>query len=241
VDLARLLGVQKSPARFAVFGRVPSMGGVTVEAVEVATAPKVWIPAWLFLPGAPGDAAYLLLEPTRNQRWREDDLYQELARAGAVVCAPDPRGFGDLSPEFGRGAARHANEHHTEEMYAWASLMLGKPMLGQRVTDILAVTEALLARPEARGRRLVVASSGLLNAAALLAASLDRRINGLYLRGGVPSFEKLAKTENYEHSLADFVPGILRYTDLPEIASSLKGTKIVEGGAWDRDSLGKAL
>jgi hypothetical protein len=244
VDLARLLRVERPPAatRFNVLGKVRSSAGVAIEAVEVASAPAVWIPAWVFLPAAAPNATYVLLEPGgRNGRWREDDLYPQLARAGAMVCVPDLRGIGDLVPEIGRGAPRYANEHREEEHYAWASLMLGKPMLGQWVTDVLAVVDALAARPEARGQRLVVGASGKLTTAALIAASLDRRVQGLYLEGGLKSYEELAKTENYRESFANFVPGILRYTDLPDIAASLGGTKIVRGDGWDAAAFARAL
>jgi hypothetical protein len=32
--------------------------------------------------------------------------------------------IGDMTPEFGRGAERHAKPHHSEEDYAWSSLIL---------------------------------------------------------------------------------------------------------------------
>ena len=34
--------------------------------------------------------------------------------------------------ELSRGAARYARSHAEEENYAWASLILGRPLLGQR-------------------------------------------------------------------------------------------------------------
>ena len=226
-----LLGVEK-PApglKAAVLGRAASLKGVDVEAIEVASAPKVWVPAWVVRPKAAtaGRPALVALEPGgRNLRWREGQLYQELAAAGRAVCVPDLRGVGDLAPEFGRGAANYARSHNSEENYAWASLILGKPLLGQRVTDLLALVEAL-------GGPVVVAASGKMTVVALFAAALDDRIQGLYLAGGLVSFRSIVETENYDHPFASFVPRILEYTDLPEVVAGLAPRRVVLAGPVD--------
>ena len=233
-DLARLLGVEKPPAgsRFSVLGRVPS-GEVDIEAVEAASAPAVWVPAWLFLPRkqAPRGAVYLLLEPNGRARWHEGELYQSLAAQGHTVCVPDLRGIGDLTPEVGRGAANYTRFHNDEENYGWASLILGKPLLGQWVTDVLAVAAALRARPECQGRPLIVAAQHRLTVPAQFAAALDPAIAGLYLAGGLVSLRSLVETEDYRTSFANFVPNLLRHTDLPEITASTGARNVVLAGA----------
>ncbi len=236
-DLARLLGAQR-PApglRMNVLRRVPSRD-VDIEAVEVQTAPRVWVPAWVFLPRQKGDTrgAALLLEPSsRSNRWHEGQLYQRLAAAGVPVCVASPRGVDDLTPEFGRGAARYARSHNDEEPYAWASLILGRPMLGQWVTDTLALAAALRARSEFGGVPLTVAALDKMTVPALCAAALDPSVARLYLAHGLISFQSVVDTEIYRASFANFVPGFLNYTDLPEIAASLAPRKVVLAGAVD--------
>jgi hypothetical protein len=147
------------------------------------------------------------------------------------VCVPDLRGNGDLMPETGRGAAGYTRDHSDEENYAWASLILGKPMLGQWVTDVLALAAAMRARPECKGRRIVVAASGKVTVPALIAAALDPGIAGLYLAEGLTSFQSVVDTEDYHVSFANFVPNLLRHTDLPEVAASIAPRTIVLAGA----------
>jgi dienelactone hydrolase len=226
--LDALLGIDRPTARprVTVLSRARS-GVANIEAIEIPSADKVWLPAWIFRPRAEPARQQLIvvLEPAgRNARWGESGLYQELAAAGATVCAVDLRGIGDLAPEVGRGSPRYTRSHQDEEHYAWACLMLGKPLVGQRITDILAVVEAL-------GRPVRLAALGKMTVPALIAAALEPRIESLYLAGGLVSFRAVIETENYNHPLANFAWRWLEHTDLPELAASLK--HVVIAGAVD--------
>src|SRR5712692_703048 len=176
-DLRVLLGVPAgSESPLTTLRRVPSRE-VDVEAVEVASTPRVWAPAWLFLPRGPQNnkPVVLLLDAAgRNHHWSEGELYQSLAVRGFPVCAADLRGVGDLAPEFGRGAPGYTRPHESEEDYAWASLILGRPLVGQRVADILALAAGLRKHPPVESRRVVVAARGKITVPAMFAASMDK-------------------------------------------------------------------
>jgi dienelactone hydrolase len=235
--LDRLLGVRHPSAalRATVLRRVPSRG-IDIEAWEVNSDTKVWIPAWVFLPREidAGKPVILTLEPNgRNGRWQEGGLYQKLAQAGYPVCAADVRGIGDLSPEFGRGAAHYARSHEDEEHYAWASLILGAPLVGQRTTDILALVQALSSYPAFADRKLRIAAQGKLTVPVVFAAALAPRVDSLYLEGGLVSYRSIVDTEAYSYSFANFVPGVLRHTDLPEVIASLAPRGVTLAGSID--------
>jgi len=238
-DLATLLRADK-PApgtMFTVLRRVGSLQ-IDIEAVEVASAPRVWVPAWVYLPRSAERTkpVFLLLESSgRNMRGREGGLYQGLAAKGYPVCAADVRGSGDLWPEYGRSSPGHARSHNDEENYTWASLILGKSLVGQRVTDILALAAALRSHPDVTGRPIVVAASGRMTVPALFAAALDDKIERLYLAGGLISFQALVAAEAYSQPFANFVPGILLHTDLPEVAASIAPRTVILAGATAPD------
>ena len=234
--LGELIGAERprEGLKPAVLGRV-AWRGVTVEALEIESAPHVWLPAWLFLPAAARPTQVLLmLEPAgRDVRWHEGGLYDSLARRGFAVMAADVRGVGDLTPEVGRGAAEYARSHATEEDYSWASLILGKPLLGQRVTEILALAAAIRVHPALRGLSIKVAAMSRLTAPALFAAAMDTRIGELYLAGGLVSYRSVVETERYSAPFGDFVFGILQHTDLPEVAASLAPRRVCLAGTVD--------
>jgi hypothetical protein len=54
-----------------------------------------------------------------------------------------------------------------------------------------------------------------------------------FLTGHLLSWRNITETENYTHSLANFVPDILRHTDLPQLAAACAPRRIVLAGAVD--------
>jgi len=224
-----------------ILKQVPSEA-CRIAAIEIPSARNVWLPAWLFWPkrDAAVKSVLLLLEPSgRNGNWQEGGLYQSLAAEGHIVCVPDLRGVGDLTPEMGRGAAIDAQRHRGEEEWAWGSMILGKPLVGQRVTDILAMQEALRRYPGVANHPFAVAARGKMTVPAQLAAALDSNYSVLYLAGGLLSFRNIVETEYYNHPFANFLPGILRHTDLPELPGPkrmlLAGTVDAAGKALPED------
>jgi dienelactone hydrolase len=233
-SIDRLLRLEQ-PLRVqpSILSKVPSLHRISVEALDVAVVRNVGIPAWLFRSeqSAKDAPAMLLLDPKgRNSTWREGELCQQLAVEGIAVCAGDVRGSGDLAPQFSSGAPSYARAHQISEDYAWSSLILGRPLAGQRVTDILALVHAL---QQLGARRVIVAARGEMTVPALFAAALEPSIEALYLAGGLSSFASIVETEKYYHPFASFVPGILKHTDLPELAARLAPRRVKIAGAVD--------
>jgi dienelactone hydrolase len=237
--LERLLNLDRPPqVKPATISRA-TFRNTSIEAVEFASAPGVWVPAWLFQPKRADASKPLVIvaEPARAA-WQEGELYDQLAAQGCIVCAPDLRGLGDLAPEYPRAAARSAREHGNEESYAWASLILGKPLAGQRTTDLLAVVQGL----RSHGRRMVLAARGHVTVPALFATALEPAIDAVYLAGGLASFQSIVDTEDYNHPFANFVPGMLLHTDLPDLMRAIAPRRVVMDAdtAWSAEAILRA-
>lgn len=232
-DLRALLGMDPPAAatRLELRGAT-KYRNCDVLAVEANTAEHVWTPAWLFLPKRAWTRLLLLVEPNgRNAAWHEDELCDQLAGAGIAVCAVDVRGVGDLEGQFGPGAAGYARSHQTEENYAWASLILGHSLLGQRTTDIVQIAQSLVeAYPHAA---ITLAARDKMTVPALCATALEPRIAKLYLARHLVSWRSVAELENYSYPLASLIPDALRTTDLPEIARSIAPRSVIVVGAVD--------
>jgi cephalosporin-C deacetylase-like acetyl esterase len=234
-DLRLLLGLDPALAetRLEVRGSA-KYRNCEVLAVEANTAKQVWAPAWLFLPKQSWTRVLLLVEPNgRNTAWHEDELYDQLAGAGIAVCAADVRGVGDLEAQFAPGAAGYARSHQTEENFAWASLILGHSLLGQRTTDIIGLADSLLrAYPQAV---ITLAARDKMTVPALCAAALEPRIGKVYLVRHLVSWRSVTELENYSCPLANLVPNALQ-ADLPDLARSLSPRPVIVAGAIDAAS-----
>jgi cephalosporin-C deacetylase-like acetyl esterase len=231
--LAELLRLpRRIGAAAAVLGKT-RMGDVDVEALEVESERGVWVPAWLYLPRkAAAGRALIVLDPRgRNAAWREDEMCAIAASRGAIVCAADVRGIGDMRPEYPRGAVQHGADHQNEEHYAWSSLIFGRPLLGQRVADVSALVDALLQRPDVAARGVAIAARGTMTAPALFAAALDARIQTAYLAGGLVSYRNLVETEDYNYPLANIAPRMLERADFPQLAASMAPRRVTIAGA----------
>jgi dienelactone hydrolase len=237
-DLRTLLGMEPPPeARLEVRGTT-KYRNCDVFAIEVKTALQIWAPAWLFVPKSSWTRLLLIVDASgRNTTWHEDELYDRLATAGIAVCAADISGAGDLEPQFSQGAAGYIRSHQTEENYAWASLILGRSLLGRRTTDIAVLSQALGQRyPRAA---ITLAARNRMTVPALCAAALEPRISTVYLSRHLVSWRSVTEIEQYSCPLASLVPDALRFTDLPEIARSIAPRKMVVAGVVD--AAGKLL
>lgn len=230
--LRAALQLQQSAGRLRRLAK-DSAEGCEIETVDVESAHGVYVPAYVFAPRADATKRSLifLLEPGgRTRQWREGGLCHQLAAKGHVVCAFDVRGIGDLTPEVGRGNAFYTKPHATDEAYAWASLMLGHPLLGQRVADILAILNRVA--PEfGDGRKVVLAASGSMCIPALCATAFGPPELSTCLAGGLESWASLVQGDRYLEPFSNFLPGILKETDLPLIAESVKPRRLVRAEA----------
>jgi dienelactone hydrolase len=222
-------------AKLRTLATVP-LNGAQVSAAEVNTQADVWVPVWVFTPAnSDGRRSALLVldDRGRSAHAHEDDMYHRLARKGHLICAADVRGIGDTRPEVGRGDPGYTIPHDAEEEFAWASLILGSPLLAQRTTDILTLVRALRNTYPAATAPLAVAARGRLTVPALFAFASAQDIGSLYLAGGLVSFQSVLDTEVYRHPLANFTWNLFRSTDLPVLATQSAPRPIHLAGAVD--------
>jgi hypothetical protein len=212
---------------------------VSVEAWEVTPVAGMRLPTWLIIQDeAPPDSPVVLsLDPQGAEiLWFSPEVDHALPANSPIVCTADLRGIGSLAPQVGPGHPSYEIWHAHEENYAWASLVLAKPMLGQRVTDILSLVEFLKQNPRTTKRPIRLAASGALAVPALCAAALTPNIDRLYLNRPLVSFQAIVESENYSHTFANFVPGFLNHTDLPEILATLAPKKVILAGVVDAET-----
>src|SRR5690606_37143598 len=102
--------------------------------------------------------------------------------------------------------------------YAAHSLMLGRPLIGQRTGDLLSVIQWLIAHGH-KEIHLVASGWGALPAA--FAALNHQAIKKIELHHALSSYQSIVDDPDYAWPDALMVPQILRYMDLPQIYRAL--------------------
>jgi hypothetical protein len=136
-------------------------------------------------------------------------LVEKLVLSGKMVLALDLRGMGETAPGGRRDDfVKHFGADWRE---AFLGMALGRPLLGQRVRDLLSVVGEL------RGKVQVIAS-GSAGPIALHAAALDARIRSVVVEKSIISWSAVAAAPVNRNQLTNVVHGALKVYDLPELA-----------------------
>jgi pimeloyl-ACP methyl ester carboxylesterase len=128
------------------------------------------------------------------------------------VLALDLRGLGETSPTPYPPKMPYFGVDFKESFLA---MHLNRPLLGQRVLDVLAVLGSM-------GREEVhVVGMGLAGPVALHAAGLDASIRQVTLERSLVSWSNVVHMPVSYNQLSSVIPGALRVYDLPELAATL--------------------
>src|SRR5207302_10132 len=151
--------------------------------------------------------------------WQEEpEFLKALERRGLSVVVIDPRGVGPLRPNLTVRGHDYADPlAGVEENIAYNAFLVGKSLLGMRVTDVAAAVKRLAgAAPPAR-----VVLCGRSDAAlvACLAAATDPGVAGVAVEGLPLSFVPLFDGVGRPVNAASILPGVLR--DFGDVADIL--------------------
>jgi cephalosporin-C deacetylase-like acetyl esterase/pimeloyl-ACP methyl ester carboxylesterase len=140
----------------------------------------------------------------------------------ARVLLVDPRGMGKTTPRAEAG--RPPSPFGRDWRDAYIALYIGRPLLGQRVADLLSMLEGLAAvstEKEQRGFHLVgVGAAGpvVLHAALLDEHGLIKRVT---LERSLISWADVVERGISQDQMGNVVPGVLKAYDLPDLAARL--------------------
>ncbi len=149
----------------------------------------------------------------------EPGAMDELLRSPARIVLINPRGMGETAPGT---QARRDWPFGSDWKEAFLSIHLARPLLGQRVLDILSVLEGLkLEQGEGPGFHLI--GAGHAGPIVLHAALIDEKglIKEVTVERSLSSWEDLVKQGLSRDQLGNVVPGALRLYDLPDLAARL--------------------
>jgi hypothetical protein len=132
------------------------------------------------------------------------------------------RGIGDSQPNT-CGANTFLSPYGSHYFYAAQSLMLDRPLLGQRTFDVLRVIQLLVA---AGHKQIHLAARGWGALSAAFAALLSDDVRQVTLKNSLTSFGDLATDADCKWPYATMLPDVLWQFDLPDCHAELKSKNL---------------
>jgi cephalosporin-C deacetylase-like acetyl esterase len=196
--------------------------GYTIEKGACETEPGIVVPGLIFWPGTDPKKripmVIYLHEDGKAADAGPGGSIEKLVLAGNRVLALDLRGLGETAP--GVPSKGKPNYFGVDSKEAWLSLHLNRPLLGQRVGDVLSVVDFLADFKELVSEMRIV-GVGSCGPIALHVAALDPRIKAVTLERSVISWSAVVRTPISYNQLTNVVPGALKVYDLPDLAATL--------------------
>ncbi len=145
---------------------------------------------------------------------------EQIVQTGQAVLALDLRGMGETAP--GTAATKRPNYFGVDSKEAFLALHLQRPLLGQRVQDVMLILLRMMQDVE-EGTSLEFHLVGVGAAApvALHVAALTTMITRVTLERPVISWSAVVQTPISSNQLTNVVPGALEVYDLPDLAGTL--------------------
>lgn len=195
-----------------------------IEEIQFESEPGVRIVGWLVAPqdGAAKHSCVLYIsDGYADEAVGEPSPFDDILRQGHAVCAIALRGTGLSTPQPPRGGPVFYQQMHLGERFAWANLVLGNSVIGQRVWDIVRTLDYLASRPDIDASQIRVIGQEEAGLAALMAAVLDQRVRSILLTRMLVGYMSVVQSTDYSLPLDWFVPGILRYFDVPDLSAAV--------------------
>ncbi|WP_406693918.1 PKD domain-containing protein [Singulisphaera sp. Ch08] len=212
-QVRRLIGLRDSiaPADREARGEVIKRADYTIRKLVFTTEPGIKVPALLLVPEKKKDAKELTLIVRDDIRASQEpgERAEALVKAGNHVLIAGLRGMGETAPSTKPGP------FGTDSKEAFLAINLARPLLGQRVGDLLSVIGAVAADYQ-NGVTLI--GQGTAGPIALHAAVFEPKIRSLILDSTITSWSDVVRTPISRDQLANAVPGALVNYDLPDLA-----------------------
>jgi cephalosporin-C deacetylase-like acetyl esterase len=212
-EVARLIGVSLPvPAATVTDAGVLRRDGYEVRKKVFTTEPGVLVPALLFTRGDDDRGPLVIYLHGRGMAADAGTggRIEKLVKDGKQVLAIDVRGTGETAPSA--APAGKPGYFGVDFKEAFLAMHLNRPLLGQKVSDVLAVLATL------RDDKVRLIGVGNAGPVAVHAAALDSRITDVTVEDSIASWTDVARTPLAQDQLTNVVPGALRVYDLPHLA-----------------------
>jgi len=191
--------------------------GYILKRIILRRKGEVPLPLLYFLPDKPGKNDTVIIrfdEEGKNKRASDESYILKQMKSGNHLILADLRGMGEMAENAGANEWKYYNrEYHN----AIISLHIGRPLPGQRVTDILSVIRFLSTDAVTTERAVRIEANGAAANPAIFAAFLLPQNIEIVASSTVKSFFEILENPMEKDWYSYVIPGLLKYFDIPDL------------------------
>lgn len=151
---------------------------------------------------------------------------QDMTTNGNIIIAADVRGVGEMEDPYIYNLTKYWNR---EWRCAVVALHEGRPLLAQRVVDVLTMVDFCSHHELLQGHPLQVYGDGLFGPVLMHAAVLDERLEKVTLTHTLKTWRDYLENPLQHDMFTNVVQGALQYYDLPDLVKLSGGrTRIID-------------
>jgi hypothetical protein len=176
----------------------------------------------------PGQTLVVCVNGNEAPDWRQEKgLLRALADRGDAVAVIDPRGVGRQRADLTVRGHDYADPlAGVEENIAYNAFLVGRSLLGLRVTDVLAGLAKLTAK--VRPRRAILCGRRDAALVACLAAAIEPKVDGVATEELLLSLLPLFAAGGRPVNAASILPGLLRdFGDVADVLAAIGPRRVL--------------
>ena len=204
-----------------------SNGTVTFKKVIIRRKGQVPLPALIAYPTDKTSINQVVVwfnEKGKSVITDSTDLIKKYLKSDDVVILADMRGMGETEDPKEYNASKYFDHEYRNVMI---SLHIGRPLLGQRVEDVMTVMDFVRIQYPLKDKAVEINATGTAAPAVLHAAVFDHQISKLYLSHAITSYRYILEHPMMMDAYSYVLPNVLRYYDLPDLVQLVGRDKVV--------------
>lgn len=140
-----------------------------------------------------------------------------------ILISVDVRGTGETTDKAEMNDPKYFSKDYRNAVLA---LHIGKPLVGQRVNDILNVIDFIKAEPNFKDLPITINTVGLVGIPAMHAIFLNNDINQLNLYQCISSYQQVLEQPLAKDRYGAVIPNVLSFYDLPDLVNWIGNDKV---------------
>ena len=221
--LCRYLGITlpSQPIEMVPTGKA-DLRDITELRFQINREGEMPVPCIVRIPDAATDHSKIqihLCEQGKAWYLNETDR-RDAVSDGTIIIAADLRGIGETSDPYDLNLLKYWNRDYRLSATA---LHIGRPLMGQRVTDLITLLDFCSQHPQLKDRKIEVVADGVCGPVVTHAALLDSRISSATLTRTLRTWRTYLENPIQHDMLGNVLPGVLRDYDLPDLVRLSNG------------------